>query len=312
MPVKGARRPTVKHPVLSDMLGERVNQFLINEYDDQMIERAKNALLVNPFMMEFYSKKMTGRRCSCFGIDDTPDGLCVSCFGQGIVGGYDKYTCHTDMIELSTNNLELVNVLPDFKSRRVPVPLQLIKTATMGYIEATIKLEPNVGLLDLWKVHAFEPAGTSVQVFVRTTGDSSWIPANNESVNARLNCGVLKVRVVMSRANPNITAYPYLKAIRLRYQTMEGSKQVRVNSPVPEVSQQLQDMGIWETFQSLQLFTDDTLSVIHNDDLFRNSRNNTAWKVISVKENNVSGRTLNWLVNSRLLQPFDSQHTFPF
>lgn len=311
MPISGGRRASTRHPVLSDMLDDRPNQQLIEEFDDQMIARARNALRVNPFWMDVFPKIQAGRRCSCFGIADNPDGFCVSCFGSGVVGGYDKYLCATEMLEVTRPDIALVNVLPDFKSMRAPVPLSLIKTAVQGYAEFVVKLDPNIGVLDLFKVYSFSPPSTSVTVLF-APGGGSWQPATFDAVQAALGTGVLKFRVVLSRQNPQ-SPLPYLKGIRLRYQVREGSRLVRVNSPLPELSQQLQDMGIWETFQSLQFFLDDTLSIVRNDDLFRNARNGTIWKTIQVKDNAPSGRTTSWLLNTRRIQPgTDPQANFPF
>lgn len=287
------------------------NHFAEREAVPQMIERAKNALDVNPFFMNVYFKLHSGKRCSCWGKGETPDGYCVSCFKSGYVGGYDKYRCQTDLIDSTHSDLSLVNVQPDYKSGRVPIPLTLISKATAGIIEVAVKLQPNAGILDLWKVYASDTTGSSVTVFVKSPTERSWTKATEESVQARLQSGILLIRVEMKRDTTE-TAPPFLKAIRLRYQLQPGDIRVKMNIPLGDDSFQLQDLGIFETFQTLTFFTDNTLSVVRNEDVIVNPRDGRRFMITNVRLFNPSNTIVSWLLTGRFVNSEnDSFNEYP-
>lgn len=290
------------------------NHFAEKEAVPQMINRAHNTLKTNPFLMNVFFKLRAGRRCSCWGKGETPDGYCVSCYKAGYVIGYEKFKCKTELIDCTHPDISLVNILPDYASGKVPVPLSLTSKATFGVFEVPVKLTPNVGILDLFKVHTSTPKGTSIQVKVRKSVETTYVPANAENVAARLNGGVLFFRVEMWRESLKTSA-PYLKAIRLRYQ-VQGTKPedvlVPLNIPMGEESFQLQDLGIWESFQTLSFFGDNTLRAIKNEDFLHNPRDNRRFMVINAKLFDPTNTVVSWFLNARFIQSeLDAVNEFP-
>ena len=68
----------------------------INELvQEQLVPRIKsmsaNAVTVDRRDFYYYKRKRTGRRCSCYATDTSPDNQCQICYGKGIVGGFEKY-----------------------------------------------------------------------------------------------------------------------------------------------------------------------------------------------------------------------------
>lgn len=290
------------------------NYIAIHDMTPQMINRAHNALKANPFFMDVYLKLRAGRRCSCWGKGETPDGYCVSCFKAGYVGGYEKFGCQTELIDSTHPDLSLINVLPDSKCGRVPVPLTLTSKAVFGVVELKVKLFPNSGLLDLFRVYATTPKGSGVKVLVKRVDEDNFVPATDESITSRLGAGVLLVRIELSRKTLSTTA-PYLKAIRLRYQVRGKERsEVRVpmNIPMGEDAFQLQDLGIWETFTTLQLFTDNTLKAIKSEDFIHNPRDNRRFMIYNAKKFDPTNTTVSWLLTARFVQSeLDAVNEFP-
>jgi hypothetical protein len=287
---------------------------LVQEAVPQMINRAKNALKTNAFLMHVYFKLRSGRRCSCWGKGETPDGYCVSCFKAGYVGGYEKFGCQTSLIDSTHPDLSLVNILPDFKCGRVPIPLALTSKALFGAMEVKVKIAPNNGILDLFKVYATTPKGSSIAIKVRRVDEDSFVDATEENITNRLGSGVIVLRVEMSRTSLGVTA-PYLKAIRLRYQvrgTTPDDVLVTMNIPLGEESFQLQDLGLWETFTTIQLFTDNTLKAVKNEDFVHNPRDNRRFMIINAKKFDPTNTTVSWLLNARFVQSeLDAINEFP-
>ena len=281
------------------------HNFADKEAANQMINRAKNALKTNPFMLNVYFKLQGGRRCSCWGKGETPDGYCCSCFKTGWVGGYEKHRCQTDLIDSTHPDLSMVNIQPDLKSGRVPIPLSLISKATRGSIEIPVKLKPNVGVLDLFKVYSQAPEGTKIEIFVRKSQESDWVPANDKTISSRLQSGVIVFKVEMSRSSVE-TNPPYLKAIRLRYQIQKGDSRVPFNIPLGEEAFQLQEMGIWESYSTISLFSDSTLKAIRNEDWVHNPRDNRRFMITSAKLFNPTNSVVSWTLQARFIQSLKS------
>lgn len=290
------------------------NHFAEKEAVPQMINRAQNALKVNPFLMHVYFKLRSGRRCSCWGKGETPDGYCVSCFKAGYVGGYEKFGCQTEVIDSTHPDLTMLNILPDLKSGRVPVPFTLTSKAKFGILQVKVKVMPNNGILDLFKVHATTPRGSSISIKVKRVDEENFVEATEETITNRLGAGVLIFRVELSRNTLGVTA-PYLKAIRLRYQVRGTSRDnlfVPMNIPLGEEAFQLQDLGLWETFTTLSFFTDNTLKAVKNEDFIHNPRDNRRFMIINAKVFNPTNTVVNWLLNARYVQSeLDAVNEFP-
>jgi|PlaIllAssembly_1097288.scaffolds.fasta_scaffold06353_3 hypothetical protein len=316
MPTKFGRRQHERNPVPTGTLNNRVgdvsyqvSRFAVSEAIPMVKKRVKATLHANPRPVSYYQKLPVGQRCSCWGLGDTPQAFCASCFGTGFVIGYEKYGCATHMLD-ATSELSLVNVVPNRKLAMAPIPLALIDKALRGSVEMAVRLQANVGVLDCWQVYQSTPPGTAITLLVRTPTETAWTPATEAEVQARLHGGVLLIRAELTRQSLT-TDKPYLRAIRLRYQLRSGDTRVLTNTPIGEDMLSVQEFGIVETFTALSFIFDDTLKLISPLDFMYDARTDRKWIVQSARNQNPYGYTLFWHVQARLAQPFDTINEFP-
>lgn len=288
---------------------DHVHRFAVNEAIPMIKKRVKAVLSANPRAVFYYQKLPTGARCSCWGLGDTPQAFCASCFGTGFVIGYEKYGCATHMLD-ATSELRLVNVAPNRKLALAPIPLTLIDKAVRGSIEWVVRLHANVGILDCLRVYQSAPPNTTVTLLVRTPAETAWAPATEANVQARLHAGTLFIRAELTRQSLS-DARPYLRAVRLRYQIKSGDIHVQCNTPIGEDMLSTQEFGIIETFTALSFVFDDTLKLINPLDFLYDARTDRKWLVQSARNQNPYGRTLYWHAQCRLVQPFDTISEFP-
>lgn len=305
------QRARSNYPGVSE--GRRVNwsrEFALKEVTPQMIRRASLTLETSPNLMSVFFRLRAGRRCSCWGKGETPDGYCVSCYHTGHVGGFEKFGTKTAMLEATKPGVTLMGVARDFGMGVSPVPFRLAKEAKRGIVEASIDIAPNAGVLDLFRVHAEARPGAKVEVFVKRPIEKDFVLATKDHIEERLQAGTLILRVVLSRDSLEIPA-PYLKAVRLRYQILKNATLVPFNTVIGEGSFQAGETGIVESFSTQSFFSDNTLKSLANEDALYEYRTNQRWKVINFKKfNPVAGITVSWLVAARLVQENDSFYDF--
>jgi hypothetical protein len=90
MPTKFGRRQHERNPVPTGTLNNRagdvsyqVSRFAVSEAIPMVKKRVKAILHANPRPVSYYQKLPVGQRCSCWGLGDTPQAFCVSCFAPG-------------------------------------------------------------------------------------------------------------------------------------------------------------------------------------------------------------------------------------
>ena len=201
-------------------------------------------------------------------------------------------------------------MVPNRKLGLAPLPLSLIDKALRGSIEWVVPLHANVGILDCWRVYQSAPTNTSVTLLVKTPAETEWTAATTESVQARLNAGVLRVRVELTRQSLD-DPKPYLRAIRLRYQQLAGDIHVRVNAPLGDAALSMHEFGIVETFTALSFIFDDTLPLISPLDWIYDERTGNKWIIQSVQRHDPYGHLIYSHTQTRLLQNFDCQWEYP-
>ena len=106
----------------SEVLQENHREVADKQLIPRIIARNRQAILVDPHHFHFFQRKKQGRRCSCFQVETSPDGLCQVCFGTGVVAGYEKFGTVSDMYDVSFPRIRAVNV-PNFSyPATTPVP----------------------------------------------------------------------------------------------------------------------------------------------------------------------------------------------
>lgn len=133
----------------TDHYGDKVHYMA-----EDMMRRARkmmhNALDVDVRPFWLYTRLKNGRRCSCFsGSNVEPNGECLTCFGTGIVGGYEKFGTHSELIDPSCR-YNAVNVYSEISNNGVIPCIQLCDNATFGYLTTSIEIGNTNGEIDYY------------------------------------------------------------------------------------------------------------------------------------------------------------------
>lgn len=68
---------------VTDIIGDSAQQLVREVFAPRISKLSRNALNVMPFPFEFFQRVRTGRRCSCFGVEDDAAAQCHVCFPPG-------------------------------------------------------------------------------------------------------------------------------------------------------------------------------------------------------------------------------------
>jgi len=293
----------------TDILGDTAQQQVREVLAPRIAKLSRNALNVMPFPFEFFQRVRTGRRCSCFAVEDDPAAQCVICFGSGIVGGYLKRGTRLWVLDVTSNNVKAVNVAPDYRRMTRPTGFSLVETAVYGYMETEIEIGQNIGILDSLEVKATVKPNSFVEPYVKSPSDEDWVPLTPEALRRRLGFRRLGLRIVFRRQGPQ-DAIPSLAGIRISYTVLPNST-IRVDLPRVTESRTLEDFGIYESFSSQTFFLDATIKNITTEDFFYNVMDGTRWKCIEVKANVIAGVNTSWDLVCRLLQTYEPMQGVP-
>jgi hypothetical protein len=268
-------------------------------------EAAKPARI--PFF--YYRRKRTGRRCSCFSTETSPDGYCQICFGSGFVGGWDMHGCRTELLESTLGNLRLVNVSVNYHVR--PALIELNPGARNGFIEGEINLIRNVGTLQTFQlIFGNKRAGTTVSAQIKTPSDLVWVPFTKENIEARLSATTLAFQILFSRTNTSIPS-PRFSHMMIRYQLIP---EVRMygDMNLAEESFELGELGFTDAFSQASIYVPHSFDHINNEDFLIRLSDMKRFKVTRYERNSVNEILLSHRVMARLLIPgTDSLITFP-
>ncbi len=273
-------------------------------------EETKQAVRVAPEYFYFYQRRHDGRRCSCFVFESSPAGHCTSCYGTGVVGGFEKWGCKTETLDATYPQITMVNLAPNYKLDTKPIMLSLSKDASYGYAEFLVNVpQPNCGLDMPPVVRSKVPSDTTLAVFVKVPGEVEWVTLNEEAIKERAQATQLLIRVWMARENPN-TEVPHLANIMLRWQRR---KDIMIPADVPRISESktLEELGIFDSYDEISAALDVTLPNITTDDFFHHLRMCKRWKVVTIQPNAPQGINTAWDGQVRLVQDFEPMADIP-
>lgn len=310
MPIKGYRPPdqdrvTTDTDILDDLAMRHAKEDLL----PMIAQKSRNALNCAPIYIEYYQRLKTGRRCSCFGIEIDPTGLCPVCFGTGVVGGYNKRGTKTEIFDATYPNVVTSNIQADYGAQTRPIYWSLVDTAVYGTIEYTVPINKNIGLVDVFDIRDYQPTGTEIQYFIRSDEETSFVELTREALEYRLNTSFLHFFIIMKRKTP-ATALPKLQLIRISYRLLRLTG-LRADIPRMVESLTLEELGIYESFSSQSFFLDNTLKNCTTEDFIINTQDNTRWKVTEVNSNNPMNITLSWDLTCRKVQDFEPYAKVP-
>lgn len=286
--------------ILDDLPQRRAREELI----PIIAKKSRNAVNVTPIYIHYFQRLKTGRRCSCWGIEDSPSGSCRLCYNVGIVGAYNKRGTKTEVFDVTYPCTSAINISPDYGSPTRPIYWSLNTTSVYGTISFSIPITSNIGMLDTLEILDYQPSGTSIIYEVKTPQELTYTELTETSLEARLlNTSRLDFQITMTRATPNATV-PKLIGIRIAYRTLKIAS-LRVDIPRVTESLTLEEFGIYESFTTQNFFLDNTLKNASTEDFLINLLDNTRWKITEVKDNKPLGILTSWDLTGRKIQEYE-------
>jgi len=272
---------------------------------------ARNKKAVKTIRTELYyfAKIRAGRRCSCFESEIAPDSLCSACFSTGIVGGYLKYGTDLFTLDVTHPNIRSVNVIPNHEIKEKPTPLTLVDGSTFGFAEFTVQLGTNIGLHDAFLSITKAPDGSSVDAFLKSPADQTYVAFTKQNFDQRLLNHTLQVRIELRRPNA-ASKTPRFYCLHGRYRRISDLK-LTANVPRTERSQFLGDHGLTDQWQSQHFFLDNTIKNITTEDFVATPDGQTRWKIHNVNPFDPENQLLSWDVDTRLVHPYESYNYVP-
>lgn len=293
----------------TDVKGDAPYQIAQQQLLPRIANRSRNAVKVNRQDFFFFQRKQAGRRCSCFSIEQSAAGDCNICFGTGFVGGYDKYGCETEIVDVTRPGLRLIGVEPNYGSRTRPVLFGLIDGATRGFIECDIDLRSNVRLVDVLQLRdsVSDRRAASTKLFV--LAGPSWVPMTDAVLSTLLGNQRLTVRIELTRRLVT-TDSPLVSHLLIRYRKLDKPR-IIADIPRRRKSIVLEEFGISDRFEVINLVLSDEPRSVATEDFFVLLSEGTRWKVIDESENKPGGILTSHDVSARLINSWEPYAQVP-
>ena len=274
------------HRVIRDQLAPRIQK------------HSRNAVLSDRRPFYYYPKKQSGRRCSCFSIQTSPESACPICLGQGLVGGFEKWGTKTEILDFTQPDLIMVNVSPNLEEDTRPVYLKLNDNAETGYVEGTFELRANVGLMDAYllsqpifnrgvKIVAFDPSGNSSYINVLADFEPF------------LRFSTVRVRLEFTKMDER----PLVSHLMLRYKLQE---KLLIFGDIDRAGENLQSsqFGQMDLYEEIPIFFDGVhVSKFNNEDILIRLSDMRRFKIVYVKENIVANTITSRDIRARYVIP---------
>ena len=200
----------------TDILDDLPQRHAREELIPRIAKKSRNAVNVTPIYIEYFQRLKVGRRCSCWGVEDSPVGICKVCLGVGIVGGYNKRGTKTEIFDVTYPNVASINIKPDYGTPTRPIYWTLVDTATHGIITFNIPIMTNTGILDVLDIKDFQPTGTEIIYEIKAPNETNYVTLTESSITSRLSNSSIDFKITMTRVSP-ATKLPKLVAIRFSY-----------------------------------------------------------------------------------------------
>lgn len=293
----------------TDILGDLPQRHAREDLVPIIARKSQNASNVNPLYFEYFQRIKTGRRCSCYDVESEPAGICVVCFGTGIVGGYNKRGTKTEVFDVTYPNVSCANTTPDYGQNTRPVFWSLIKSSVFGTLDFEVDIKQNLGVLDLLEVKDYQPVGTVISYYLRSPSESAFSVLTEEALRLRLGQKRLYFRVEMRRVSPQ-APLPKLVSIRIAYRLILNTA-LRVDLPRVEETLTLEELGVYQSFSDQTFWLDNTLKNVSSEDWMYNTLDGTRWKIKGVSDNKPLGRLTSWDLTARLVGTSEPYYKVP-
>jgi hypothetical protein len=290
--------------------------------------RRRNAISLDadPVELHFYSELVRGRECSCIGRSENPSSACPTCFGVGIVGGYNKY---------GTTQVVVDPTLPNSASSgiKIAVPPEgpeawvLEDNALFGVLEATIHFEGHCGPVDHLGLLGYEGGeGGSVGWSIRPLGrnefccnelspievSGNWLPLTAQTLQElTTKPQLLRVRLQLSRTGTAAKSPVGVRAL-LRIKREPSSETViRANRPQITRAIALAELGQLDEWTTANYWTDHKLPLITSRDWLYDLDSRERWKIVDAKDLAPQNYLLSWDLTCRRVQDFEPIYRYP-
>jgi hypothetical protein len=274
--------------------------------------RARDALSVDRVDTLFFQRKLTGRRCSCFIVESSPDGQCQVCYGTGIVGGYTKFGTVDITVDVTHPSMRTVNVRPMYELLARPVLMGLDDTALNGHIEVDVDIRQSIGLVDAFKLVVRTTSITQnngIVALFKTADETEFVPVTYINLNSRIDAQQLTFRFEFSRRTMS-DANPIFSHFFLRAKLVDDLR-VRVDIPRDRESITLAEFGIYDSWQTITAFFDNTVPRIGVEDFVFRCRDQELWKVVDSSPNRPLDILTSHDATLRLVQSFEPYVNVP-
>lgn len=295
----------------SQVLDRNHHEVARDQLVPRIIKRNRQAILTDPHWFYFFQRKRTGRRCSCFRIQTSPDGLCQVCFGTGLVGGYQKFGTTDEWFDTTYRGIRSLNVVQNFSDGTRPVMFTLNPQATTGWVEFDWQIRPSIRQTDLFQVVTRNLGTTrsTARAFIRGPLETDFVTLSNATINERL-CGhTAVIRVELARRALTDPA-PVLSHVYIRYCLLS---ETRVRMDVPRVSESitLAEYGVFDSFTAISGWLTDEVKQVGTEDFFKKTEDGTLWKTIESQPNRPLLQTTSTDLQLRLIQGFERYERYP-
>lgn len=289
-------------PGRTDYLEDEPRRQSLDQLLPQIAAESEQAAKVARVPFLYYRKKRMGRRCSCYSVESSPDANCRICFGSGRVGGWDLHGCHTEWIEVTRENLKLVNVIPDFKAGSRPIYFTLEEGMNEGFIETEVPIVRNIGKVQSLQLgFGRKLKGNDCKVFIKTPTESVFTALTEASLAERLGEPKVVIRIELSRKNTRLDS-PRFNHLMLRYKLL-GEIIMYGDMPLSDSSFELGDLGFIDAFSSVSIFVPRAFDYLTTEDFLIRQTDLQRFKVTKINRNCVSEILLSHTLDARLLIP---------
>lgn len=248
-----------------------------------MREKQITANEVDRRLYYFYQRRVSGRRCSCWTIEEAPRRDCPVCWGTGIPVGYDKFGCWSYSFDTSSPDVRSVNVGLNIEKQTRPLRWVLMDGANYGRLE--FRVYPQAS--DTSVMDAFVDKSRGCTIWVKAPTDPDWVEVG--LLAARLDAEYIDFRVEFERRETGKAAWLEHIFLRKRIRVEEF---LQIVADIPRASDSVQFGDYWsvDVWTQIQMYvTGDKLKLISSRDFFKETEGEGVWKVTEVNPNKPIG-----------------------
>ena len=287
----------------TDILVDNAHKIAVETLAPAIQRKSQNAVKTDRIEIQYYQEMHVGRLCSCFKKEyDAPEAGCLVCFGTGRVGGYNKYGTYLDVIDTTKEGLTLLNV--KINDEAWPWQFELCDDVLEGYVDAIINV-PSMRDVDAIRLYS---SGKYIKALVRKYHDTAWHRLSRNSIRSLAGQeSLLVVRVVLSRktiADPS----PDFTHLYIRYQILNNPIYV----DMPKLGEfKNSDNYALTGLQTSQAFLTSELPKVAVNDVFKDLRRESMWRINEVTMNDPLGILTSWDVEIRSIESFEIYNQIP-